>query len=54
MPNTTMPEISTIEDAHKAIRDAIAALKAAGVEVPLALYKAAHALSYEIANRRKS
>jgi hypothetical protein len=49
-----MPDISTIEAAHKLIRDTITALKAAGVDVPIALYRAAHALSYEIADRQKS
>jgi len=47
-------KIATIEDAHRAIRAAITELKAAGVEPPIALYRAAHALSYEIAERRPS
>jgi hypothetical protein len=39
-----MPDIAAVEDARRSILAAIAALKAAKVEVPIALYKAAHAL----------
>jgi hypothetical protein len=46
-------DVATIEDAYKAIKAAIAELKAAGIDVPMALYRAAHALSYEIEARRK-
>lgn len=35
-----------IRDAHEHVKQAIAELKAAGVTVPIALHKAAHALSY--------
>lgn len=41
-------KIATVEDAHNAIRQAIAAHRAAKVDVPIALYRAAHALSYEM------
>jgi len=35
-----------LREAHAAIRQAIADLKAAGIPVPMALYQAAHALAY--------
>ena len=35
-----------IKDAHEHVKQAIAELKAANVNVPLALHRAAHALSY--------
>jgi hypothetical protein len=47
-----MPDISTIEDAYKAIKQAIADLKAANITVPMSLHRAAHALSYAV-DRRK-
>jgi hypothetical protein len=48
-----MPGIATIEDVAQALKWAIAELKAAGIDVPLALYRAAHAVSCEIEARRK-
>ena len=40
-----------LKDAHEAIRQAIADLKAAGITVPIFLHRAAHPLAYEIAER---
>jgi len=50
----TAAKVATVEDAHRSIRVAITELKRANVNVPIALYRAAHALSYEIAERRPS
>jgi hypothetical protein len=41
-----------VKDAHTAVRQAIAELKARGIEVPISLHRAAHALSYAMAERR--
>lgn len=41
-----------LRDAHAAIVRAIAELKAAGVPVPIALHRAAHALACALAERR--
>jgi hypothetical protein len=35
-----------LTDAHAAIRQAIAELRAAGIAVPISLHRACHALSY--------
>jgi hypothetical protein len=40
-----------IKDAQEAIRQAIADLKAANITVPVSLHRAAHALSYAVAER---
>jgi len=40
-----MPD-DPLRDAHTALRQAIADLKAIGVPVPMSLYMAVHALSY--------
>ena len=37
---------ASLRDAHAALRQAIAELKALGVAVPISLYQAAHALAY--------
>jgi hypothetical protein len=37
-----------IAEAREYVKQAIAELKAAGVKVPMALHKAAHALSYAV------
>jgi hypothetical protein len=50
----TAAKFATVEDAHRAIRAAITELKRANVDVPISLYRAAHALSREIADRRPS
>jgi hypothetical protein len=50
----TEKSIATVEDAHRAIRAAITELKRTNVDVPIWLYRAAHALSREIAERRPS
>jgi hypothetical protein len=49
----TAAKVTTVEDARRAIRAAITELKRANVDVPIALYRAAHALSYEVAERCK-
>jgi hypothetical protein len=40
-----------LRDAHEAIVRAIADLRALGITVPISLHRAAHALSYAIAER---
>lgn len=40
-----------LRDAHAAIVQAIADLRAAGIEVPMSLHLAAHALSHATASR---
>ena len=40
-----------VRDAREAVAGAIADLKAANVAVPVALHRAAHALSYAMASR---
>jgi hypothetical protein len=42
-----------IADARAAIKQAMADLKAAGIAVPTSLHKAAHALSYAVAERHE-
>ena len=42
-----------IRDAHAAIVQAIADLKAIGVPVPMALHRACHALAWASASRRQ-
>jgi hypothetical protein len=41
-----------MKDAQDAVRQAIAELKAKGIEVPISLHRAAHALSYAMAKRQ--
>jgi len=45
-----MNDNEEIRDAHAAILRAIAELRDAGIDVPLALYLAAHSLSYALAD----
>jgi hypothetical protein len=48
-----MPDISTLEDVHKAVKQAIADLKSLNIPVPISLHKAAHALAYAVVERRE-
>ena len=41
-----------VKDAQAAVRQAIAELKARGIAVPISLHRAAHALSYAMAERQ--
>jgi hypothetical protein len=43
---TDTAKVETIEDAARAVKQAIADLKAANIPIPAALYRAAHALHY--------
>jgi hypothetical protein len=52
--STRMPDIATLEDAFKAVKQAIADLKAMNIPVPIALHQAAHALSYAVAADRSN